>query len=169
MEDTLRSRAARVRLVAFDVDGVLTDGRITYTSAGDEIKSFNVQDGAAIKMLLDAHIQVAIITGRASPMVTRRARELGIVHVFQGVHDKAATFSALRTRLSLEVEECAHVGDDLPDLVLFAEVGLAISVPNAHPAVQAAAHWVTATAGGDGVAREVCQALLVARSQWPWK
>jgi 3-deoxy-D-manno-octulosonate 8-phosphate phosphatase (KDO 8-P phosphatase) len=167
--EQLRERAAAIRLVVFDVDGVLTDGRITYTTRGDETKSFNVQDGAAIKMMIAAGIEVAIITGRSSPMVERRAAELGIRHLHQGSDDKAATFARMRTALGLEASACAHVGDDLADLELFGEVGLAFSVPNGHPTVQASAHWVTTARGGEGVAREICQLLLTGAGRWPYE
>ncbi|MEZ5558772.1 MAG: HAD-IIIA family hydrolase [Pseudomonadales bacterium] len=159
-------RAAGVRLVSFDVDGVLTDGKLYYTSAGEEIKAFNVQDGSAIKLLLGHGVEVAIITGRDSPMVSRRAAELGIPHLFQNVDDKAQALDTLCERLALRPSEVAHVGDDLPDLALFAHVGLAIAVPSGHPAALARAHYVTQLAGGTGVAREVCELILRARGAW---
>jgi 3-deoxy-D-manno-octulosonate 8-phosphate phosphatase (KDO 8-P phosphatase) len=166
--DSLLERARAVRLVSFDVDGVLTDGRIVYSERGDEIKAFHVQDGHAIRMLRDAGIDVAIITGRRSSMVTRRAAELGIAHVFQGAADKAATLEALIGQLDLPASVVAHVGDDLPDLPLFSLVGLAIGVPNGHPSALAGTHYVTRLAGGEGVAREVCELLLRARGDWPY-
>jgi len=161
-------RARGVSLVSFDVDGVLTDGRIIYTAGGDEAKAFHVQDGSAIKLLASCGVQVAIITGRESVMVGRRAAELGIEHVFQGVQNKADVLTELLQRQGLAPAAAAHVGDDLPDLVLFDLVGLAIGVPNGHPSAMARAHYVTALAGGQGVAREVCELLLRARDQWPY-
>lgn len=166
--DPLMDRAAAIRLVSFDVDGVLTDGRIIYTERGDEIKAFNVQDGSAIKLLQSHGIAIALITGRTSAMVTRRARELGIAHVYQGCDDKAAALDELVTRLGITAAAVAHVGDDLPDLPLFCRVGLAIGVPNGHPAALAHAHHVTELAGGCGVAREVCELLLRAQGLWPY-
>jgi 3-deoxy-D-manno-octulosonate 8-phosphate phosphatase (KDO 8-P phosphatase) len=166
--DALLERARSVALVSFDVDGVLTDGRITYTEHGDEIKSFHVQDGSAIKLMQANGIAVAIITGRNSVMVRRRASELGIEHVFQGVDDKAATLKLITTRLNLDASAIAHVGDDLPDLPLFERVGLAIGVPNGHPAALARAHYVTTLPGGCGVAREVCELLLRAKGRWSY-
>jgi len=166
--DSVQRRAAAIALVSFDVDGVLTDGQLLYTEQGDEIKAFHVQDGSAIKLLLEYGIQVALITGRRSAMVTRRAAELGIEHVFQGVADKAEALQVLRARLGLQDAAVAHVGDDLPDLPLFHRVGLAIAVPNAHPAIFAHVHHTTTIAGGAGVAREVCELLLRARGSWPF-
>ena len=161
-------RARNVSLVSFDVDGVLTDGRIVYSDRGDELKAFHVQDGSAIKLMLASGIQVAVITGRSSGTVTRRAAELGIGQVFQGVQDKEAVLRKLLDSLALDPAAAAHVGDDLPDLCLFAMVGLAIGVPNGHPSALARAHYVTGLAGGQGVAREVCELLLRARNQWPY-
>ncbi|MFM7120262.1 MAG: KdsC family phosphatase [Gammaproteobacteria bacterium] len=166
--DAVRARAAAITLVSFDVDGVLTDGRLLYTSSGDEIKAFHVQDGAAIKLLRDSGIEVALITGRRSVMVERRADELGIQHVYQGVADKTLALQALAGQLDLPLNAFAHVGDDLPDLPLFHQVGLAIGVPNGHPATHPHVHYVTALAGGEGVAREVCELLLRARGRWPF-
>lgn len=166
--DSLLDRARAVALVSFDVDGVLTDGRITYTEHGDEIKAFHVQDGSAIKMLQANGIAVALITGRCSAMVSRRAEELGIAHVFQGSDDKAAALEQLTGRLGITASEVAHVGDDLPDLPLFRQVGLAIGVPNGHPSALAQTHHVTELPGGSGVAREVCELLLRAKGLWPY-
>jgi len=168
LSEPVRARAAAVELVSFDVDGVLTDGRLLYTEQGDEIKAFHVQDGSAIKLLLDYGIQVALITGRRSNLVQRRASELGIEHVFQGVSDKGAALEELCARLKLAEAAVAHVGDDLPDLPLFHRVGFAIGVPNGHPATFAHVHHVTSLAGGQGVAREVCELLLRARGSWPF-
>ena len=159
------SRASIVELVTFDVDGVLTDGKITYSESGDELKSFHVQDGSAIKRLIDNDIDVALITGRDSAIVARRATELGITRVYQGVDDKSQALEKLLTNLGLRAEQCAHVGDDVPDIVLFGKVGLAIAVANAVPEAQAAAHLVTMRSGGEGVATEVCSLLLSAQAR----
>lgn len=165
---SLLDRARGVSLVSFDVDGVLTDGRIIYTTSGDEAKAFHVQDGSAIKLLASCGVQVAIITGRESVMVDRRAAELGIEHVYQGVQNKADVLTELLHQQGLPAAAAAHVGDDLPDVALFDLVGLAIGVPNGHPSAMARTHYVTALAGGHGVAREVCELLLRARDQWPY-
>ena len=158
----------RLELISFDVDGVLTDGKLLYTDDGREIKAFNVQDGASIKLLLDHGIEIAILTGRTSPMVERRARELGIVHLFQGLTDKLPALESLITRLDIPLDAVAHVGDDLPDLDLFGQVGLSISVPNGHPAVKARADHITTVAGGNGVARELAELILRVRNDWPY-
>ncbi|MEJ2087674.1 MAG: HAD-IIIA family hydrolase [Gammaproteobacteria bacterium] len=160
--------ARTLELLSFDVDGVLTDGRLIYTDHGHELKAFNVQDGASIKLLLARGIRVAILTGRSSPMVERRAAELKIPHVYQGLEHKAATLEKLAADLGIPLARVAHVGDDLPDLELFERVGLAISVPNGHPTVQARADYVTSAAGGEGVARELAELILRARDDWPY-
>ncbi|MFU8815553.1 MAG: KdsC family phosphatase [Pseudomonadales bacterium] len=166
--ESLLERARGIALVSFDVDGVLTDGRIIYSERGDEIKAFHVQDGYAIKLLQASGIEVAIITGRSSSMVSRRAAELGIRHVHQASQDKAATLRQLIETLGLAPAAVAHVGDDLPDLPAFALAGLAIGVPNGHPSALAATHYVTELAGGHGVAREICELLLRSRDAWPY-
>lgn len=166
--EPLAAAVRRIRLLSFDVDGVLTDGRITYSDDGREIKAFNVQDGTAIKMLADAGMEIAILTGRDSPMVARRAEELGIQHLAQGLADKGPAFQALCDGLGIPLDETAHVGDDLADLVLFDLAGLSISVPNGHPAVRARADHVTETSGGEGVARELAELVLRARNSWPY-
>lgn len=164
----LKAAASRIRLLSFDVDGVLTDGRIVYSDDGREIKAFNVQDGTALKMLAGAGIEIAILTGRDSPMVARRAAELGIRHLRQGLVDKAPAFRDLCSGLDIPLAETAHVGDDLADLVLFELAGFAISVPNGHPTVRARADHITDTAGGEGVARELAELILRARGSWPY-
>ena len=165
MDDETELRARRIRLVAFDVDGVLTDGGIAYTDKGDEIKTFNAQDGSAIGRLMASGIEVALITGRASPMVERRAAELGIRHLHADVADKLGALRQLLGKLDLDARACAYVGDDLPDLPVFRAVGLAISVPNGQPEVRDAAHHVTGRAGGNGAASDVCRLILSARNR----
>ncbi len=160
------AKAARVKLVIFDVDGVLTDGSITYTSDGSEIKSFNVQDGAALKMLMNSGVQCAIITGRSSPMVTRRANELGISHLYQGVDDKSIALEQLCKACNITPHDMAHMGDDIPDLILFNRVGFAISVPSSHPAVAARADYVSEAMPGRGAVREVCHLIMTAQETW---
>ena len=157
-----------LELISFDVDGVLTDGRIVYTDDGRELKAFNVQDGAAIRLLLEHGIEVALLTGRSSPMVERRARELGIRHLHQGLADKAPALKALSTKLNIPLAHMAHVGDDLPDLALFELAGLSVCVPDGHPAVISRADLVTRTRGGEGVARELAELVLKARGVWPY-
>ena len=160
------SAARRVDLLILDVDGVLTDGRLHYSDQGVETKAFHAQDGAAIKMLQAAGVPVAIISGRASPAVARRAAELGIVHLHQGVEDKALALDGLCRATAVAPERMAHVGDDIADLMLFDRVGFRIGVPGAHPAVAAEADYVTAAAPGAGAVREACHLILVARGRW---
>ena len=159
---TVRNLAPQIKLVVFDVDGVLTDGKLYYASDGNEIKAFHVQDGSAMKRLQRHGIAVAIVTGRESPMVERRARELGIRHVYQGQESKVSALQDLLRSLELPASAVACVGDDLADLDLFQtpDLGLAIAVPNAHPLLRKRADYVTTLAGGAGVARELTSLLL---------
>ncbi len=159
-------RASNVALVAFDVDGVLTDGKIYYSDNGEEMKAFHVQDGSAIKLLHDNAVEVAIITGRRSAMVARRATELGIEHVYQGSENKLDAVEVIMTTLEIDIGAVAYVGDDLADIGLFDHVGLAVSVPNGHPTAIAHADYVTQVPGGSGVAREICQLILSAKGLW---
>ena len=153
-------RAARVKLMIFDVDGVLTDGRLYYGEHGEVMKTFNTLDGHGIKLLSAAGIASAIITGRQSGIVETRARELGIAHVYQGVHDKTLAFAELLAGTKLDATACGYMGDDWPDLPVMRLVGFATAPANAHPEVIARAHWVAEAAGGAGAVREVCDTLL---------
>lgn len=162
----LAQRFARIQLLSLDVDGVLTDGRLYFTDAGMELKTFSSQDGHALKMLQDSGVAVAIITGRSSRLVTRRARELGIRLVFQGARDKRAAFDALLTRTGLEAAAVAHVGDDIPDLPVLRRAGLAIGVANQNPVMATYVHYVTRAAGGAGAVREVCELILRCQGRW---
>ncbi|HVS76033.1 MAG TPA: HAD hydrolase family protein [Steroidobacteraceae bacterium] len=155
--------AAGVRLLVLDVDGVLTDGRLYYGARGEALKVFHVRDGLGLKLLAAAGVTVAVISGRRSGMTGRRCRELGIRHLLQGVEDKLAAFHRLRARLGLASGVCACVGDDIPDVPLMREVGLAFAVADAHPQARGAAHVVTSLPGGRGAVREVCDYLLDAR------
>lgn len=161
----IRERAARVRLALFDVDGVLTDGKLWYADDGRELKAFHVHDGLGLKRLLANGIEVAIVTARMSPLVTERMAQLGVAHVYQDQSDKAGCVETLRAALKIAPEEVCYTGDDLPDLRAMRRAGLAIAVENAHPWVRAHAHWRTRHAGGDGAAREVCDLLLAARGK----
>lgn len=159
------SKAAQIQLVIFDVDGVLTDGRLYLGNDGNEYKAFHIRDGHGIKMLLDAGVEVAIISGRRAASVERRMTDLGIRHAYLGVQDKLAAFDSLLVRLGLTAEQVAFVGDDLIDLPVMARVGLAIAVRDADPFVRQHAHWQTPSRGGRGAARDVCELLLEARGQ----
>ncbi|MBK8183669.1 MAG: 3-deoxy-manno-octulosonate-8-phosphatase KdsC [Candidatus Competibacteraceae bacterium] len=164
MQDLL-TKAAGIELVIFDVDGVLTDGRLYFGNDGNEFKAFHIRDGHGIKMLLEAGVEIAIISGRRAASVERRMNDLGIRHAYLGVQDKRTVFEQLRTRLNLAVEQIAYVGDDLIDLPVMTQVGLAIAVRDADPFVLRHAHWQTPSRGGRGAARDVCELLLEARGQ----
>jgi 3-deoxy-D-manno-octulosonate 8-phosphate phosphatase (KDO 8-P phosphatase) len=161
------ARAARIRLLVLDVDGVLTDGGLVYGPAGEETKRFHVRDGLAVVAARAAGLEIAVISGRASAAVTRRMAELGLGEVHQGVADKAAAFDALRSRLGLPPVEVAVMGDDLTDLALMKRVGLALAPSDAVAEVRRAAHWVSRRRGGDGAVREAVEMLLRARGAWP--
>jgi 3-deoxy-D-manno-octulosonate 8-phosphate phosphatase (KDO 8-P phosphatase) len=156
-------RARGIRLLVLDVDGVLTDGRLFISAAGEEFKAFHVRDGAGLVALRRAGITVAIISGRDSMSVTRRAEELGIAHVLQGIQDKGAALDGLLQQLGMTGDVAACVGDDSPDIPMLQRARLAIAVADAHSSVRAAAHWVTSAGGGLGAVREVCDLLLEAR------
>ena len=161
----VKQRAARVKLVIFDVDGVLTDGRLHYGAGGEELKVFHVHDGVGIKRLQEAGVKVAIISGRESAAVTRRMQDLGVAHVFQGDEQKLPIFERLLQKLGLEPGQVAHMGDDLPDLPLLERAGLAVAPADAQPALKQAAHHVTAARGGRGAARELCDLILDAQGR----
>ncbi len=162
MQDVL-NKAAAIRLVIFDVDGVLTDGRLFFDEEGREYKGFHARDGFGIKALQQAGLTVAVISGRKSKAVELRMKSLGIAHIFQGQEDKLTAFETLCRELGLEDEQIAHVGDDLPDLPLMRRVGLAIAVADAHLSILPHAHWRTSLPGGAGAAREVCDLILQAQ------
>jgi 3-deoxy-D-manno-octulosonate 8-phosphate phosphatase (KDO 8-P phosphatase) len=161
----IKDRAARVRLVVFDVDGTLTDGRLWYGEDGREMKVFHVHDGLGLKRLQANGVKVAIITARISHPVALRAEELDITHVYQGQKDKRASLLELLDALQLQPDQVAFVGDDLPDLAPMSIVGLAIAVANAHPWVSERAHWCTRVSGGMGAAREVADLILTAQGK----
>lgn len=159
-------RARRLRALILDVDGVLTDGRVTYLPNGGESKTFHVRDGIGIQLLLAARIRVAIISGRASEVVERRGRELGIEHILQGVDDKVAAFERLLGDFDAQDADVGYIGDDLPDLPILRRAGLAFAVADAAPEVRAAAHVVLRTGGGRGAVREACELILKSRGAW---
>lgn len=162
MKDLLE-KASKIELVIFDVDGVLTDGRLYVTDSGEEIKAFHSRDGHGMKMLQSSGVKIGIITGRTSNIVTHRMNELGIEHVFQGQRDKVPAYEQLLTTLSLESEQVAYVGDDVVDLPVMRRVGLAIATQDAHNLVKKHAHWQTPNCGGLGAARDVCEMLMEGR------
>jgi 3-deoxy-D-manno-octulosonate 8-phosphate phosphatase (KDO 8-P phosphatase) len=157
-------KAKAVRLAIFDVDGVLTDGGLHYTDSGEETKVFDVRDGLGMKMLQASGVQLAIITSRKSRCVERRARELGIEHLYQGVENKVEAFTALAFDLGLEPIACAYMGDDWVDLPVLIRCGLALSVPGAPAAVRERVHYVTRAGGGRGAVREACELIMQAQN-----
>jgi len=159
------ARAARIKLVAFDIDGVMTDGGLHYTNDGGELKTFNVQDGLGLKMMQRAGIELAIVTGRTSGVVAARAADLGIEHVYQGVADKRAAVGGLLDKLGLHWPDCAFMGDDLIDLSAMSQCGLAIAPANARPIVKERAHAVTDAGGGHGAVREAVEFILSAQGK----
>jgi 3-deoxy-D-manno-octulosonate 8-phosphate phosphatase (KDO 8-P phosphatase) len=159
-----RPLPAGIRLAAFDVDGVFTDGRFYLSDEGVESKAFFTQDGFGIKRLLAADFEVAVISGRKSGAVQERMRELGVRHVIQGAADKVAAFESIILSLQLKAEECVYVGDDVPDLPVLRRVGFSIAVANAVDEVKMHCDYTTRAAGGFGAVREVCELLLAARA-----
>jgi len=159
----ISERAARVRLVIFDVDGVLTDGSLFIDADGREIKAFHSRDGHGMKMLQSSGVELGIITGRTSEVVEHRMKSLGVEHVYQGQQEKLPAFVELIGKLGLEPEQVAYVGDDVVDLPIMCRVGLAIAVQDAHALVCKHAHWQTSQPGGRGAAREVCELIMMAQ------
>lgn len=157
--------AAAIRLLVLDVDGVLTDGRLYFGARGEALKVFHARDGFGMRRLMAAGVEIAVISGRRSAAVTARCRELGVKRVFQGAADKLAAFERLLQGARVAASECACVGDDVPDVPLFAVVGLSFAVPDAPAAVRRAAHHVTMLPGGLGAVREVCDRLLAAHAR----
>ena len=164
--ENLVARAAKVRLFIFDVDGVLTDGSLSYGAEGELIKTFNVHDGLGIKLLQEAGIKTAIISARRTPIVLARAKDLGIEYVHQGGHDKLTPFQALLEQLGLTPDQVGFIGDDVVDLPILSRVGFAVSVSNGRPEVHARSHHVTDAAGGRGAVREVCEFVLRAQGSY---
>ena len=163
--DHLR-RAAAIKVLIVDVDGVLTDGSLTYGADGEVTKTFNVLDGLGIELLQKTGVAVAIISARKSPVVVRRAADLKIMHVYQGTHDKRIAFADLLAATGVSAEECGYIGDDVIDLPLLRKVGLAVTVPTGHPEVQHRAHYVTRAGGGRGAVREVCDMVMRAQGNY---
>lgn len=156
---------AHIELVVFDVDGVLTDGRLYFGNRGEAMKVFHARDGHGIKLLMHAGLQIAIISGRRSAAVSARMRELGVRRVVQGCSDKPAALGNIARNARVPLSRCACLVDDTPDLPLMACVGFAAAVADAHPLVRRAAAWVSQSNGGHGAAREFCDAILLARSR----
>lgn len=159
-------RASAIKLVIFDVDGVLTDGRLFVDNNGQEYKAFNSRDGQGMKMLRLSGVEIGIITGRSSGVVSHRAKELGIQLVHQGSDDKLAAYQQILKETGLDDAQTAFVGDDVVDLPVLLKSGLAVAVQNAHPLVKKHAHWITPSAGGQGAARELCEMIMLAQGSY---
>lgn len=156
-----------IKLLFVDVDGVLTDGRITMNEKGQEIKSFHVKDGLGLKMLMSAGIEVVILTGRTSGAVAHRAKELGIMALYQGSADKGVVCRQILREKGLGKGDAGCIGDDLPDLAMFREAGLRIAVADAAEEVRRKADFVTSAKGGHGAVREACEWILKRQGEWP--
>jgi 3-deoxy-D-manno-octulosonate 8-phosphate phosphatase (KDO 8-P phosphatase) len=163
MTADLMSRARKIKLVAFDVDGIMTDGTLFLADDGQEYKGFNSLDGHGLKMLKSSGVELAIITGRNSRVVEHRAKNLGIEIVHQGAHDKLAVYQALCRELDLDCEATAYMGDDVVDLPVMRRAGLAITVPAAPDLVKAHSHYTTTREAGRGAVREACEFLMRAQ------
>ena len=159
-------KAAQVQLMIFDVDGILTDGCLHFGPEGEVMKTFNVLDGQGIKLLQEVGIITAIISARQSPIVAKRAADLGITHLMQGIHDKKAAFLELIAVLAVEPAHCGFAGDDVIDLPVLSRVGFSASVPNGHAEVKSRVDYVTVATGGNGAAREICDFILQAQGKY---
>ncbi len=160
------AQAADIAMLVLDVDGVLTDGRITLDNHGVESKHFNVRDGHGIKLLQRAGVQVAILTGRDSEVVNTRAAELGITHIVQGCWDKAEGIRALAEQAGITLRQCAMMGDDIVDLPAMRLCGLTLAPSDAHVAVRRGVDWYSRHRGGRGAVRQACEGIILARGQW---
>jgi 3-deoxy-D-manno-octulosonate 8-phosphate phosphatase (KDO 8-P phosphatase) len=163
VDPMLLERAQKIRLLALDVDGILTDGTLYFDSSGNELKAFNTSDGLGLKALQKFGIQLAIITGRESPMVTQRAAQLGFDFVYQGSDNKLSAYMDILNKTGLEADQICYAGDDFIDLPVLLRVGLAVSVPMADDEVKDRVHWVTSRSGGQGAVREICKLILKAQ------
>jgi len=159
----LVERAARIRMLVLDVDGVLTDGRLYFDNQGNEMKAFCTRDGLGLRALQSQGTELAFITGRQSEIVARRAAQLGITRVYQGRNDKLNAFNDLLSDTGMDEQKVCYAGDDWIDIPVLDRVGLSVSVADADPVVKNRVHWVTSLGGGKGAVREICDLLLAAR------
>ena len=157
---TTEQRAQNIKLLSLDVDGVFTDGRVYLSGQGEDLKCFNILDGLGVKLLQASGVDVAIISGRQSEPLALRAKALGIKHFYPGREDKLNALSELLAKTGLEPDQVAHLGDDLPDLPVMLNVGLAMAVTNAYPLVKEKAHWQSTKKGGEGAVREACDFIM---------
>lgn len=163
IEDSLKQRLQNIKLLVLDVDGVMTDGGLTLGDDGQEYKTFYAQDGLGMKLLKATGVELAIITGRTSNLVKKRAENTGVRHLFQGAEDKLSAFHALIDQCRMQAHQCAFMGDDVVDLPPMLQCGCAIAVPEAPDLVLAHAHYVTKKSGGSGAVREVCELIMQAQ------
>ena len=161
----LTERASNIRMLVLDVDGVLTDGKLYFDHAGNEMKAFNTRDGMGIKALQQCGIEIAVITGRKSAAVAQRMVQLGVQHVYQGREDKLSAFLDLLEITGLDAQQVCFAGDDWIDIPVLLRVGLAVSVADAEDRVKEQAHWITHRNGGDGAVREICNLILSAQDK----
>lgn len=166
LNPTQSEKAASIKMLVLDVDGVLSNGQLVFNNDGMESKAFNVKDGLGIKMLQQAGVIVAIITGRSSHIVAQRAASLGISHVVQGREDKGTALKTLCAELGLQMQDCAYMGDDLPDLSALMQVGFATAPANAHAEVLARVDFASQFAGGEAAVRELCDGILQAKGAY---
>ena len=162
----VEDRAKNIKLIVFDVDGVMTDGSLYLCDDGQEFKAFHSHDGLGMKMLKASGVEMAIITGRSSNVVIKRAENTGVAHFYQGVEDKLEALEHLAQKLGLELSQCAFMGDDVVDLPPMRRSGLAISVPAAPPLVKQHSHYVTTLEGGHGAVREVVELIMQAQGTY---
>lgn len=162
----ITERLKPIKMVLLDVDGVLTAGEIIYGDSGEQLKVFDVKDGLGIRMLKEAGLQVGIVTGRTGSALRHRCDNLGIKLIFDGVRDKSQALAQATARTGIAPEAIAFIGDDLPDLAIMKQVGVAVAVADAHEMVRDAAHLTTRTSGGRGAVREFCEVLLKAQGHW---
>ena len=164
--ETLLAKAAKIKLLLLDVDGVLTDNKLFYGDNGVEYKSFHTRDGHGMVMLQKSGIEIGIITGRQSELVKRRMQDLKVAHLYQGVPDKLPTFLALMEKLGIDLEEVAYMGDDILDLPILTRVGLSSTVSNADPEVLKRVDFISQNRGGEGAVRELCELILKSQNLW---
>lgn len=165
MDAALRERASKIRMLVLDVDGVLTDGRLYFDHAGNEMKAFNTRDGMGMKALQQCGIEVAVITGRKSGAVAQRMQQLAVQHVYQGREDKLKAFLHLLKTTGLDAEQICFAGDDWIDIPVLLRAGLAVTVADAEDRVKDQAHWITSRKGGDGAVREICNLIMIAQDK----
>ena len=166
MDTSIVEKLAQVKLLILDVDGVMTDGKIYFNEQGECLKAFNVKDGLGITMLLRCNIHVAIISGRSSPIIQKRANELGVKHVYVGQLKKLEAYKHCIEQLTIQPNQVAYLGDDVNDLPIMKQIGLSITPADAFDEMKKASMWVTTRNGGNGAVREVCNAIIMAQEKW---